>query len=71
MYGMQYWTNNLFFQGFWGVMLNYILPAFAVVIFWVCKSATPGKIILELRIVDAKTGKKPTTGQFIGRYLAY
>jgi len=71
IYGMQYWQSNLFVQGFWDLMLNYVLPAIAVVIFWVYKSATPGKIILELSIVDAKTGEKPTTGQFIGRYLAY
>jgi uncharacterized RDD family membrane protein YckC len=52
-------------------LLNYILPAVAVVIFWVYKSATPGKIVLKLTIVDAKTGGKPSVGQFIGRYLAY
>jgi uncharacterized RDD family membrane protein YckC len=28
-------------------------------------------MILSLEIVDAKTGGKPSTGQFIGRYFAY
>jgi uncharacterized RDD family membrane protein YckC len=26
---------------------------------------------ISATIVDANTGKRPTTGQFIGRYLAY
>ena len=53
------------------LLLNYVLPAAAVIIFWVYKSATPGKMALGLTIVDAKTGGKPSTGQFIGRYLGY
>jgi uncharacterized RDD family membrane protein YckC len=42
-----------------------------VIIFWIVKSATPGKILLELSIVDAETGGKPSNGQLIGRYFAY
>jgi uncharacterized RDD family membrane protein YckC len=55
----------------WDILFNYILPAIAVIIFWVYKSATPCKMGTKLTIVDAKTGGKPSTGQFIGRYLAY
>ncbi|MDQ7084304.1 MAG: RDD family protein [Sulfurovum sp.] len=51
--------------------MNYILPAIVVIIFWVYKSATPGKMALKLTIVDAKTGKNASTGQLIGRYLGY
>ena len=40
-------------------------------LFWIYKSATPGKMITKLVIVDAKTGGKPTTGQFLLRYLGY
>jgi uncharacterized RDD family membrane protein YckC len=47
------------------------LPAIAVILFWVYKSATPGKMALKLKIVDAKTGDKPSTGQLIGRYFGY
>ncbi|MBN2107185.1 MAG: RDD family protein [Deltaproteobacteria bacterium] len=53
------------------VLINVILPAVAVIVFWIYKSATPGKMIIKAEIVDAKTFGKPTTGQFIGRYLAY
>jgi uncharacterized RDD family membrane protein YckC len=71
IYGESYWLSTSFIQGFWDLLLNYILPAIAVIIFWIYKSATPGKIALRLTIVDAKTGGKPSTGQFIGRYLGY
>lgn len=71
IYGTSYWESELFVQGFWDVLFNYILPAIAVIVFWVYKSATPGKMATKLTIVDAKTGGKPSTGQFIGRYLGY
>lgn len=52
-------------------LLNYILPAVLVMAFWIYKSATPGKMLTKLKIVDAKTGKKPTILQFILRYVGY
>lgn len=71
IYGSGYWLGESVNQGIWGALFNYILPAIAVIAFWVYKSATPGKMILKLSIVDANTGGKPSTGQFIGRYLGY
>jgi uncharacterized RDD family membrane protein YckC len=35
------------------------------------KQATPGKMAMSLRVVDAVSGKKPSTGKLVGRYLAY
>jgi len=52
-------------------LINYSLPFFVTIIFWMYKSATPGKMILQLKILDASTGKNLTIGQSIGRYLAY
>jgi uncharacterized RDD family membrane protein YckC len=52
-------------------LLQWVLPAVAVVIFWLTRQATPGKMAISATIVDAATGKRPTTGQFIGRYFAY
>jgi len=52
-------------------LINYVLPAVAVITFWVYKSATPGKMLFRLAIVDAKTGLGPSKGQLIGRYFAY
>ena len=71
IYGTGYWASESLNQGIWDVMFGYILPAIAVIIFWVYKSATPGKMVTKLTIVDAKTGGKPSTGQFIRRYLGY
>ncbi|MFO8025248.1 RDD family protein [Thiohalophilus sp.] len=71
VYGPGYWMSEKLVHGGWDVLLNYVFPAIAVIVFWVCKSATPGKMALKLTIVDAATGGKPSTGQFIGRYLSY
>lgn len=71
IYGSNYWTSESLVLGVWDVLLNYILPIIAIIIFWIYKSATPGKMATNLTIVDAKTGEKPSTGQFIGRYLGY
>jgi|GEM_PF-118312 len=71
IYGTNYWASEAFFKGYWDLFFNYILPAIAVIIFWSYKSATPGKMALKLSIVDSKTGEKPSTGQFVGRYFGY
>lgn len=71
VYGDTYWLDTSFVKGFWDIMFSYVLPAVVVMIFWIYKSATPGKMALKLTIVDAKTGAKPTTGQFVIRYLGY
>ncbi len=71
IYGTEFFLNDAMVSGFWDFVLQYLLPAIAVIMFWVYKSATPGKMALRLTIVDAKTGGKPSTGQFIIRYLGY
>jgi len=71
IYGESYWQSDSLVMGIGDFLLNYILPAIVVVIFWLYKSATPGKMVLKLQIVDAKTGGKPTVGQCIIRYLGY
>ena len=34
-------------------------------------STTPGKMVVGAKIVDARTGDKPTNKQFLIRYLGY
>ena len=53
------------------IMVNGVLPGIAVVLFWIYRQATPGKMAIGAKIVDAKTGGKPSTGQLVGRYFAY
>ena len=45
--------------------------ALVVILFWVYRSATPGKMIFRMKIIDDKTGGKPTTKQWIIRYFGY
>ncbi|MFT7258412.1 MAG: putative RDD family membrane protein YckC [Glaciecola sp.] len=71
IYGTDYWLSDESYQGIVDFSLSYLFPIVAVLVFWHYKSATPGKMVTNLTIVDAKTGRKPTTGQFIGRYVAY
>ncbi len=52
-------------------LISYLFPAVGTIVCWVIWSANPGKMVLNLKIVDARTGKKPSLMQFIGRYLAY
>jgi len=71
IYGPAYWLSDAFIRGPADFVLNWVVPAIAVILFWVYRQATPGKMAISARIVDAKTGGKPSTGQLIGRYLAY
>ncbi|MEE2025151.1 MULTISPECIES: RDD family protein [Alkalimonas] len=71
IYGKEYWLADAYELRGWGLMLNYVFPAIAVVLFWVYKSATPGKMLLGLKVVDASTGQHVPTGRLVLRYLGY
>ena len=57
--------------GFWDFVIQVVLPAVAVILFWKYRGATPGKMAVSARIVDARSGAAPSTGQLVGRYFAY
>lgn len=71
VYGTAYWTSDELIQGPADVLITWVLPAIAVILFWIYRQATPGKFAISARIVDAKTGEKPSTGQLLGRYAGY
>ena len=71
LYGTGYWLNESFSSGPVDILLNYVLPAIAVIAFWVYKSATPGKMLFKLKIISVKDGQAPGFGQLIGRYFSY
>lgn len=71
MYGTDYWMKESFSAGPVDIFLNYLLPAIAVIAFWVYRSATPGKMLCKLKIISTKDGGPPSVGQSIGRYFAY
>jgi uncharacterized RDD family membrane protein YckC len=53
------------------VIVSYVLPAVVIIIFWIARQATPGKMLIGARIVDAETGGPLTRRQAIVRYLGY
>lgn len=52
-------------------VIEFALMGIAIILFWVYKGATPGKMILRMKIIDEKTGEVPTRGVSIVRYLSY
>jgi len=70
-YGEGYLEGDTVIHGPMDFMISWVAPAVVTIAFWIIKQATPGKMALRLRIVDARTGAAPGTGQCIGRYFAY
>ena len=52
-------------------LLSLVAVAVAVIGFWRYCGATPGKIAVGLKIVDAATGAPPTLGRLVLRFFAY
>ena len=71
VYGSGYFTASGFVQGPVDFLVSWIFPALAVVLFWMYRSATPGKSVMRAKIVDAATGAAPSPGQCVIRYLGY
>jgi uncharacterized RDD family membrane protein YckC len=71
VYGGAHWSDIARLDSPANIMVNGVLPAIAVILFWVYRQATPGKMAIGAKIVDAKTLGKPSTGQLIGRYFSY
>ncbi|MBU2978738.1 RDD family protein [Alteromonas sp. C1M14] len=71
VYGWSYFTNQDMVAGLTDFLLSWVFPLVAIIAFWLYRQATPGKIVISVQIVDAKTGQKPTLPQFLLRYLGY
>jgi uncharacterized RDD family membrane protein YckC len=54
-----------------GEIMANIIGALLVLLFWVERQATPGKIVLGLRIVDAADGGPPGIQALVLRYFGY
>jgi uncharacterized RDD family membrane protein YckC len=52
-------------------LLENLLPALITVALWALAGATPGKFLLECRVVDARTGRRPGWLRASVRYLGY
>ena len=53
------------------LIMEWLIPAIVVLTFWSKVGATPGKILLKVKIVDAKTGIDASFIKLFVRYLAY
>lgn len=71
IYGAAYFYTPGMYKGPADVLINYVLPALAAILFWKYRGATPGKMLISARIVDAATGGALSSGQLVGRYFAY
>ncbi len=74
VYGAAYFSpqaGTVLFAGWFDLFINLVLPIGIVVLFWVKSGATPGKMLLDCRVVDAANGRLPGTGQALLRNLAY
>jgi uncharacterized RDD family membrane protein YckC len=71
IYGGDYWLDPRLVKGPVDFLLSWVLPAIAVVLFWIYRQATPGKMAIAARVVDAKTGAAPRARQLVIRYLGY
>lgn len=71
IYGPEYWVSSDFVAGLADFLLSWVFPTVAVIVFWQKCQATPGKMAISAKIVDAQSGEKPSLGRLIWRYFAY
>lgn len=72
VYGWNYFdTDAAFIRGPADFLISWLMPAAAVVLFWLYRRATPGKMAIDATIVDATTGAAITPRQALIRYLGY
>jgi uncharacterized RDD family membrane protein YckC len=70
-YGLEYFSSSQpkFVEGPLDILVSWVFPFVAIVLFWHYKQATPGKMVIGARVVDATTGERLSIGRCITRYL--
>lgn len=73
LYGPGYFfsSSRHFVAGFFDFLISWVLPAAAAIAFWIYRGATPGKMAISARVVDAATGGPLSIGQSLIRYVGY
>jgi uncharacterized RDD family membrane protein YckC len=71
LYGSSYWPSGGPNTEIAGSVIQGIFLFLSTILFWIYKSATPGKMLFKVKIVDAKTGNAPTVKQAVIRYIGY
>ena len=52
-------------------ILLQLISALLIILFWASRQATPGKILMRLRVIDAETGGTPPWPRLVARYFGY
>lgn len=77
MYGYSYFDLNadpartLAARGLWEPLIKTVAPILITVLLWVKFLGTPGKLLLDCRVVHAETGQALSFWRALLRYLAY
>ena len=66
-----YKETEVLYLGAWHFILEVIVPFILVISLWLRFSATPGKMLLRLKVVDIKTSEPISFRQAIIRYFGY
>lgn len=76
LYGADHFSQALeqgpaSYHGIGDFFIENVLPILLVTWCWVKYRGTPGKLLLECKVVDAKTGEGLTVGKAVLRYFGY
>ena len=73
VYGWEYFNteNPALVVGPADFIISWVLPFALTVLFWSGLQATPGKMVVSARVVDARTGGNISVAKSVGRYLGY
>lgn len=63
--------NNLFLYFVLILIVNFFIVGMYFIGFWIYWGATPGKMIMRMKIVDENTLQQPTKWQYIKRFFGY
>ncbi len=71
MYGSADLAPGQWVMGSGHMLVSWVLPSLAVLLLWARLQATPGKMLIGARIVDAQTLLPATGTRYTIRYFAY
>jgi uncharacterized RDD family membrane protein YckC len=71
VYGLEYFSSRrqTVVAGPVDILVSWVFPFVAIVLFWHYKQATPGQMVIRARVVDASTGDALSIGRCVTRYL--
>ena len=71
IYGAYYIESEALLLGWADFLISYVLPFALTMLFWFYRSATPGKMVVGAKIVDARTLEPASKGRLVLRYIGY